>query len=105
MSLAIAAPTVRGVTALVQVGDPYTYFAGRPLHVAQDIALADGKIAGAVLERSGPLDVPTVMARLFAKRLAVARHRRVFAWTGQTSARSVSADGRPVAACPARSIL
>jgi len=92
----VGGKTVRGVTALVQVGDPYTYFAGRPLHIAQDIALDDGKIAGAVLERAAPLDVPTVMARLFSKRLKVARHRRVFAWNGQTAARSVSADGRPV---------
>jgi diacylglycerol kinase family enzyme len=92
----VAGRTVRGVTALVQVGDPYTYFAGRPLHVAQDIALDDGNIAGAVLERSRPLDLPTVMTRLFVDRLPVARHRRVFAWSGQTAARSVSVDGRPV---------
>ena len=92
----VAGRTVRGVTALVQVGDPYTYFAGHPLHVAEDIALGDGTIAGAVLERAAPLDVPTVMARLFARRLRVGAHRRVFAWTGQTAARSLSADGRPV---------
>jgi diacylglycerol kinase family enzyme len=91
-----AGATVRGVTALVQVGDPYTYFAGRALHVAEDSALDDGRIAGAVLRRAAPPDVPTIMARLFSKRLRIARHRRVFAWTGQTAVRSVSADGRPV---------
>jgi diacylglycerol kinase family enzyme len=92
----VAGETVRGVTALVQVGDPYTYFAGRPLHVAEYIGLDDGTLAGAVLQRAAPPDVPTVMARLFARRLRVGAHRRVFAWTGQTAARSVSADGRPV---------
>src|SRR5919198_5726053 len=91
-----AGETVRGVTALVQVGDPYTYFAGRPLHVAEDSALDDGTIAGAVLRRAAPPDVPTIMARLFSRRLRIARHRRVFAWNRQTSVRSVSADGRPV---------
>jgi diacylglycerol kinase family enzyme len=88
--------TVRGVTALVQVGDPYTYWSRHPLHVAEHIALDDGTIAGGVLERAAPPDVPTVMARLFSKRLRVARHRRVFAWSGQTAARCVSADGRTV---------
>ena len=92
----VAGQTVRGVTALVQVGDPYTYFAGRPLHVAEGIGLDDGRIAGAVLRRAAPPDLPTVMARLFSARLRIARHRRVFAWSGQTSVRSVSADGRPV---------
>src|SRR5919198_2317790 len=91
-----AGETVRGVTALVQVGDPYTYFAGRPLHVAEDSALDDGTIAGAVLRRAAPPDVPTIMVRLFSRRLRIARHRRVFAWNRQTSVRSVSADGRPV---------
>jgi diacylglycerol kinase family enzyme len=92
----VAGETVRGVTALVQVGDPYTYWSGRPLHVAEDIALDDGTLAGGVLQRAGPLDVPTIMARLFSQRLRVARHRRVFAWSGQTAARCASADGRPI---------
>jgi diacylglycerol kinase family enzyme len=92
----VAGATVRGVTALVQVGDPYTYWAAHPLHVAEDIALDDGTLAGGVLQRAAPHDVPTVMARLFSTRLQVARHRRVFAWSGQTAARCVSADGRPV---------
>jgi diacylglycerol kinase family enzyme len=88
--------SVHGVTALVQVGDPYTYWSGRPLHVAESTALDDGTIGGAVLERAAPQDVPTVMARLFSGRLRVADHRRVFTWSGETRARCVSADGRPV---------
>jgi diacylglycerol kinase family enzyme len=92
----VAGRTVRGVTALVQVGDPYTYWASRPLHVAEGIALDDGTIAGAVLTRAAPPDVPTIMARLFAERLHIARHRRVFAWRAETSANCVSADGRPI---------
>ena len=92
----VAGETVRGVTALVQVGDPYTYWSGRPLHVAEDIVLDDGTLAGGVLQRAAPLDVPTIMARLFSRRLRVARHRRVFAWSGQTAARCASADGRVI---------
>src|SRR5919112_2926052 len=36
--------SVRGVTSLVQTGDPYTYWGGRPLHVAEDSALDDGTL-------------------------------------------------------------
>jgi diacylglycerol kinase family enzyme len=88
--------TVRGVTSLVQTGDPYTYWGSRPLHVAEHSALDDGTLAGAVMCRAAPPDLPTVLARLFSQRLRVAAHRRVFAWTGQAEARCVSADGRPV---------
>jgi diacylglycerol kinase family enzyme len=92
----VGGATVRGVTALVQNGDPYTYWSSRPLHVADRIALDDGTIAGAVLRRARPHDVPTIMARLFSRRRRVSRHRRVFAWNRQTAARCVSADGRPI---------
>jgi diacylglycerol kinase family enzyme len=88
--------SVRGVTALVQVGDPYTYFASHPLHVAEHIGLDDGTLGGAVLKRAAPHDVPTVMARLFARRLRVARHRQVVAYDGARHVECASADGRPV---------
>ena len=96
IDLDVGGRTVRGVTALVQTGDPYTYFSGHPLHVADDIALDDGTIAGALLRRSRPYDVPTVLARLFSERRPVSKHRRVFEWHGAQHARCVSADGRPV---------
>jgi diacylglycerol kinase family enzyme len=92
----VAGETVRGVSAFVQVGDPYTYFAGRPLHVAEGIALDDGTLAGAVLLRAAPPDVPTVLARLFSKRWRVSKHRRVSAWRAQERVRCLSADGRPI---------
>jgi diacylglycerol kinase family enzyme len=92
----VAGETVRGLSVFVQAGDPYTYFSGRPLRLAEHIALDDGTIAGAVLTRAAPPDVPTVMARLFSQRLQVAKHRRVFAFEGQTEVTCVSADGRPI---------
>jgi diacylglycerol kinase family enzyme len=96
IELEVDGHTVRGVTALVQVGDPYTYWGRRPLHVAEGSALDDGTLAGALLRRAAPPDLPTVMARLFSQRLRIADHRRVFAWSGQTEARCASADGRPI---------
>jgi diacylglycerol kinase family enzyme len=96
IDLEVGGETVRGVSAFVQTGDPYTYFSGHPLHVADDIALDDGTIAGAMLKRSRPYDVPTVLARLFSTRRRVSNHRRVFEWHGRERARAASADGRAV---------
>ena len=92
----VGGQTVRGVTALVQTGDPYTYWSKRPLRVAEGVALDDGTLAGAVLRRAAPPDAPTILARLFSRRLRIADHRRVFAWSRTRGARCVSADGRPV---------
>src|SRR3954462_620610 len=94
IDIQVSGASVRGVTAFVQVGDPYTYFSGHPLHVAEGIALDDGTLAGAVLLRSRPYDVPTVLARLVSTRRRVSKHRRVFEWHGRTHATGVSADGR-----------
>jgi diacylglycerol kinase family enzyme len=96
IDLEVDGETVRGVSAFVQIGNPYTYFAGRPLHVAEGIELDDGTLAGAVLRRARPYDVPTVLARLFSERRAVAKHRRVHAWREQRELSAVSADGRPI---------
>jgi diacylglycerol kinase family enzyme len=87
---------VRGVTVVVQNGDPYTYFGERPIRVASDIALDDGRIAGVVLQRSAPVDMPTVTARLLSQRLRAEDHRRVAAFAGSEEVRVVSADGRAV---------
>ncbi|HEU4978786.1 MAG TPA: diacylglycerol kinase family protein [Solirubrobacteraceae bacterium] len=88
--------TVRGVTALVQNGDPYTYFGRRPVHVAEDIDLTDGRMAGIVLRRARPVDVPTLIPRLLGEHLRVVRHRGVRAFAGTEPVHAVSSDGRPV---------
>src|SRR3954468_11054015 len=96
IDIQVSGASVRGVTAFVQVGDPYTYFSGHPLHVAEGIALDDGTLAGAVLKRSAPHDVPTVLGRLFARRLSVGDHRQVIAFDGVRHIACASADGRPI---------
>jgi len=92
----VGGEVLRGVTGIVQNGAPYTYFGDRPLHAAEGATLDGGTLAGVVLHRAGPIDIPTVAARLLSQRLRVVRHRRVTGWSGQTEARLVSADGRPV---------
>jgi len=87
---------VRGVTVVVQNADAYTYFGDRPVPVAEGVALDDGAIGGVVLQRAGPIDIPTVTLRLLSKRLRVADHRRIAAFSTSEDLRVVSADGRPV---------
>jgi diacylglycerol kinase family enzyme len=88
---------LRGVTAAVQNGDPYTYFGQTPVHLAEGLALDDGQFGGVMLERASPLDIPTVSARLLSDRLRLADHKRISAFTTADDVRIVSADGRPVA--------
>jgi diacylglycerol kinase family enzyme len=92
----VGGETVRGVSVFVQVGEPYTYFSRHPLRVAEEVALDDGTIGGAVLRRARPYDVPTVLARLFSKRRRVSEHPRVSAWNGRRNVSCASADGRPI---------
>jgi diacylglycerol kinase family enzyme len=88
--------TVRGVTVAVQNGGAYTYFGARPVPVAEGLALDDGAIGGAVLERAGPIDIPTVAARLLSHRRPVGGHRRLSSFRTPGEVRAVSVDGRPV---------
>jgi diacylglycerol kinase family enzyme len=87
---------VRGVSAFVQNGSPYTYFQARPIHIAGESELDSGDFSGAVLMRASAVDVPTVMFRALSRRAEVGRHRRVhpFAHVHEVCVRSV--DGRPV---------
>ncbi len=88
---------LRGVTAAVQNGDPYTYFGSRPIHLAEGLALDDGQFGGVMLERAAPIDIPTVSVRLLSDRLRLANHKRISAFATSDEVRIVSADGRPVA--------
>lgn len=83
-----------GVTAIVQNTKPYTYFASRPIDLAEDVALDSGTLAGVVLRRASPLDVPTVTWRALSPRARIAKHRRVESFTGVTHLTIRSADER-----------
>jgi diacylglycerol kinase family enzyme len=85
---------LRGITVVVQNGDPYSYFGRRPLHVVEDVGLDDGTIGGMVLERATPIDIPTVSARLLSPSLRMVDHRRVSGFTTSEDMRVVSTDGR-----------
>ena len=83
-----------GVTAIVQNGDPYTYFQNKPVRVADGGALDDGVLAGAVLRRSTPTVMPTVIWRVFSKRARLTRHRAVDGFAGVEELVVRTVDGR-----------
>jgi diacylglycerol kinase family enzyme len=70
--------SLEGVTVIVQNGDPFTYFGRRPIRVAEGGALDSGKLSLAVLKRATPLEMPTLIPRIFSGRpSSVLRHRQV----------------------------
>jgi len=69
--------TLAGVTAIVQNGTPFTYFRNRPIEIAEGAALDSGELAGAVLHRARPLDMPFISWRAFSRRARSVRHRHV----------------------------
>jgi diacylglycerol kinase family enzyme len=87
---------VTGVTAIVQNAAPYTYFGNRPVDVGEGATLDSGDLAGVVLQRASPTDIPTVLWRALSRHARVAKHRRVHPFTGLEELTVRSADGRPL---------
>jgi diacylglycerol kinase family enzyme len=97
LELEAGGETVRGVTAIVQNGHPFTYFKDRPIDVAEGAELDDGTLSAGVLERANPLDMPTVIWRVFSPRSHVVRHRRVSGLQDLAEVTVRSSDERPIA--------
>jgi diacylglycerol kinase family enzyme len=85
-----------GVTAIVQNGHPFTYFKDRPIDVADGAELDDGTLSAAVLERASPVDMPTVVWRVFSKRAHVVDHHRVSGFEDLEGLVVRSLDDRPL---------
>jgi len=96
LSITAAGQTRSGVTSIVQNADPYTYFQDRPISLAEGATLDSGTLSGVVLERSGPLDVPTVAWRAFSASARIAKHRSVWAYEDADDVLVRSTDGRAV---------
>jgi diacylglycerol kinase family enzyme len=87
---------VTGVTMIVQNAAPYTFFGDRPVHLAEGAALQSGDLAGIVLRRANPIDIPTVLWRAMSKRHRISRHRQAQPFTGVDHLRVRSLDDRPL---------
>ena len=88
--------TVRGVSAFFQNGEPYTYFKQRPVNLVEGARLDSGDLAGVMLTRARPYDVPTVTFRALSGAARIAKHRGIHAFAGLREATLRSVDGRPV---------
>jgi diacylglycerol kinase family enzyme len=96
LEVSVERERVEGVSAFFQNGAPYTYFRNRPIDVAEGATLDSGDLAGAVLRRARPHDVPTIAARALTGPALLARHRAVIALSGVREATVRSLDDRPL---------
>lgn len=78
----IGGESIEGVTAMVQNTMPYTYFARRPIELAEGVELDDGTLGGVVLRRASLLDMPTVTFRALSAGARIVKHRRVTGFSG-----------------------
>jgi diacylglycerol kinase family enzyme len=91
-----AARTVQGVTTVVQNGAPFTFFKSRPIEIADGGSLDSGMLAGCVLRRARPFDLPFLGFRMLSARARISAHRQVSSFCGVTELTVQSADGRPL---------
>jgi diacylglycerol kinase family enzyme len=87
---------VRGVSAFFQNGEPYTYFKSRPVNLVEGARLDSGNLAGVMLTRARPYDVPTVTFRALSGAARIAKHKGIRAFAHVDAATVRSVDGRPV---------
>ncbi|HET9094376.1 MAG TPA: diacylglycerol kinase family protein [Solirubrobacteraceae bacterium] len=85
-----------GVTVLIQNAHPYTYFGDRPVEMAEGADLCSGDLAGLVLRRTNPFDIPSIAWRALSPRARVADHRQIEPFRAVTRLRVRSLDERPL---------
>ncbi len=96
LEISVGGESLRGVSAFFQNGEPYTYFKSRPVNLVEGARLDSGDLAGVMLTRARPYDVPTVTFRALSGAARIARHRGIHAFAGLQEATLRSVDGRPV---------
>jgi diacylglycerol kinase family enzyme len=96
LEIEIGGERQRGVSAFFQNGSPYTYFKTRPIDLVEGARLDSGDLAGVMLTRARPYDVPTVTFRALSGAARIARHRGIAAFSGIHEATIRSLDGRPI---------
>jgi diacylglycerol kinase family enzyme len=96
LEVELGSERVAGVTIVVQNASPYTYFGSRPVEINEGATLDSGDLAGVVLTRARPIDIPTIAWRALSKRAKVAGHRRVHPFRGVSELTVRSLDERPL---------
>jgi diacylglycerol kinase family enzyme len=90
------APPVTGVSAFIQNTAHYTYFNSRAVELVEGGGFESGALAGVVLTRARPYDVPTVTFRALSGAARIAKHNSIAAFGGFQEAVVRSGDGRPI---------
>ena len=85
---------VEGVTVVIQNASPYTYFGDRGVEMAEGASLQSGDLAGLILKRTNPLDVPSIAWRALSPSARVAGHRQIMPFTAEKQLRISSLDER-----------
>jgi diacylglycerol kinase family enzyme len=94
MEVELGEQRITGVTTIVQNATPYTYFGDRSVHIAEGATLESGDLAGVVLRRAKPIDVPTILWRALSEHARLSRHRQVCPFTKIEQLRVRSLDER-----------
>ena len=89
-----AGEPIEGITAIAQNSDPLTYFANKPVRVAEGIEIDDGTLSMAVLKRATQRDMPGLISRLLSDKKSAAAHRQIahFDDVHEATVTSVSKD-------------
>jgi diacylglycerol kinase family enzyme len=87
MRMQVDGTTADGVTAIAQNSDPFSYFGSQPLRICENASLDNGTLSVAMLRRAAQRDVPTIAARVLAKRLRTPGHRQIDHFDGVTECR------------------
>jgi diacylglycerol kinase family enzyme len=96
LEIEIDGERVPGVSAFFQNGEVYTYFKSRPVNLVEGARLDSGNLAGVMLTRARPYDVPTVTFRALSGAARIAKHKGIRAFAHVDAATVRSVDGRPV---------
>jgi diacylglycerol kinase family enzyme len=96
LEIEVGGRRVRGVSAFFQNGSSYTYFKRRPIDLVEGARIDSGNLAGVMLTRARPYDVPTIAFRALSGAARIARHRGIAAFAGLDAATVRSVDGRPI---------
>lgn len=89
-----ARTTIGGVTVIVQNAAPYTYFGSRGVEMAEGASLQSGDLAGLILKRTSPIDVPSIGWRALSPNARIVGHRQIEHFGAQTLIRVRSLDDR-----------
>ncbi len=88
--------SVTGVSLFVQNAENSTSFNARPVPLVEGARFDSGNLAGVVLTRARPYDVPTVTFRALSGAARIAKHRGIDAFGAFNEAVVRSTDGRTI---------